>query len=149
LGNFSIALQNIHKALEKNGNDFDYHLTAANILFCLEEVEKGHTQIEMALKTKPQSAEDWVMLTHILFQYNQVDLAIELLSSANITKGNEALKYYHLTAYYFKLGKQQQALSHLSEALSLDNTSYNKLFELNPALKEVQEIIDLIELYKV
>jgi len=148
LGNFPLALQNINKALEENASDFDYHLTAANILFCLEDMDKALSQIEMAIKTNPQSAEDWVMLTLILFGYNEVELAIELLNHANITRGNEALKYYHLCAYYFELGKKQQALSNLTEALSLDSDAYTELFELNAALQEIPEVLDLIQLYQ-
>jgi len=148
LGNYPLALQKINKALEENTSEYDYNLVAANILFSLDQADEAKAYIDKALKTKPNSAEDWVSLTEVLYQNKEVEEAVELLTEANITNGNEALKYYHLTVYCLEQGKKQQALAYLAEALSLDYNSYTTLFDIEPCLNEVQDVINLIQLYK-
>jgi len=59
-----------------------------------------------------------------------------------------ALKYYHLAVYNFDTSKTQQALSHLSEALSLNYAAHPVIFEMMPGLEENVDVIDLIKIYK-
>jgi hypothetical protein len=53
-----------------------------------------------------------------------------------------------MSAYLLELGKKQEALGFLQNALVLDYEKHNELFEYLPQLKENTSILDLIESYR-
>lgn len=147
-GNYSQALDNINKALNENDKDFDFYILAIEILYKLDNENLANRYVEHLVVSKPSYARHWVAITETLFNANKSETAIDTLLEAKIAKGDFSLKYYHLAVYYFDIGKTQQALAHLSEALSLNYSVHYVIFELMPGLKENVDVIDLIKIYE-
>lgn len=148
MGKYKQALECINKALNENDKDFDFYILAIEILYKLENYSLANRYVEHLIVSKPGKARHWVAISETLFNADKSQSAINVLKKADITKGDLSLVQYHLSVYNFDIGKNQQALAHLSEALSINYAAHLLIFELMPNLSENVDVLDLIKIYK-
>jgi len=145
---YAQALDNINRALNENDKDFDFYILAIEILYKLNNENLANRYVEHLVVSKPSYVRHWAAITETLYNAGKSETAVNILLEAKIAKGDFSLKFYHLAVYYFDLGKTQQALAHLSEALSLNYNVHQVIFELMPGLEENVDVIDLIKIYE-
>lgn len=148
MGKYKQALESINNALNENDKDFDFYILAIEILYKLDNYNLANRYVEHLVISKPSHARHWVAITETLYNAGKSDTAVGVLTEAKIAKGDISLKHYHLAVYHFDVGKNQQALAHLSEALSLNYSTHPVIFELMPGLEENVDVIDLIKIYQ-
>ena len=71
----------------------------------------------------------------------------QVLAAMKITEGKIIFVYY-LSAVYFAMGKSKEALIQLEKALSKAPKLLKKFIELNPAILQNQQVVDLVAKYK-
>ena len=97
---------------------------------------------------RPRNISSWEALIRCLFSAEYYEEALEqVLAAMKITEGKIIFVYY-LSAVYFAMGKSKEELIQLEKALSKAPKLLKKFIELNPAILQNQQVVDLVAKYK-
>ena len=90
----------------------------------------------------------WLDYSSIYNELGEYDKAINILSEGIKLFPNMAELQYRLSIYLFNKGRLKEAYVIMDKALQLDADKHTTLFEYQPELKNIPEIIDLISNYQ-
>lgn len=147
-GKLNEAYAAIAKAIEIDDEDPDYWYTSSEIEEKLGYVDESITSMRKAISLAESDAT--LFLDYLLLLNRQLDtkLVEEVLEDGIARFSNQAELLYFKTFIRLKRGKYQSAYEAFELALSLDYSKHKKIFELYPAAKDDQNILELIDIYR-
>jgi len=86
----------------------------------LERHQEALLYLARAAQVAPGNIHVWIAMGWCYKRTGRIDLAIEALEQARRAEPAEPLIHYNLACYLSLAGKKRRALTHLSEALSID-----------------------------
>lgn len=89
-------------------------------LRALERYQEALAPLEQAADLLPSNLRVWLALGWCHKRNGRLDLAIEALQRAEEVAPSEAVVPYNLACYWSLAGNKDQALTHLSRAISMD-----------------------------
>lgn len=141
------AINSYKKALQLNEENADVLIAFADI--CAEEgkLDLAIANLKKGLHIKPQSPDTWLKLAHLLFEVDDKEGALEVISQATRLFGEDARFAYFQSAFLFAAGKRNEAMHTLEKALILSPRDFETLFSIVPQLKGDPTVCEIIEQY--
>ncbi|HEU4719066.1 MAG TPA: tetratricopeptide repeat protein [Bacteroidia bacterium] len=148
LGRMQEAIHYVKKAIEIAPDNSEYWYTFGDIQVKLGFQEEAEAAYRKVLEIEPENPDIWLDYSGLQFEMENEDIALETLAEGIKFHPSNAELNYRMSAYLLSLGKKQDALSYLHNALQLDFEKHNTLFEFLPQLKENTGLAEIIESYR-
>ena len=146
--NYPKALYYINKAINIDSENVLYWRLYAQInqrLNFLEEAERGYKR---ALELGNYELQTWLSRADILIRLGEYDATIfNLDQAAEFYPENEEIQY-RLAGLYCLIGKEEQGLIYLKNALSINQEFYFIVEELFPAVYKQPSVKEIITKYR-
>lgn len=140
------AIHYYRKALSIEDQQEEYYAALAQAYVQTETVDKAAPNFKRAIDIAPEESKYWINFANFLMETGQGEKALNLLEDAeNYAAGTELL--YARIACLFNLGRRQEALYWLGEALYEDYDAYPSLFSFYPVLENDPAVVGLIQEY--
>jgi tetratricopeptide (TPR) repeat protein len=145
-GKWKSAIKSYEKAIRIEDKQEEYLAALATAYQAIEAPKKAEKHWKMAIRVAPERSEYWVQLAHFLINLNRGEEALSFLEEAEEFAAGSDLMYCRI-ACLFAIGRRQEAIYWLGEALHEDFDMHKALFELLPQLKQDDDVINLITAY--
>ena len=143
-GQYTSAIKQLETALKINPQQTEYNLLMGECKLQLGLVKEAIQFFTSVVRAKPKNKAGWEALVRCLYFgefYSEAKLqALEALEHT----GGKPLFYYYLSAILIALGKTKEGLLYLEKAMQLAPKSLNKFVELNPAILQNPQVVDVI-----
>jgi tetratricopeptide (TPR) repeat protein len=142
-GDLSGAGERLDRAIELEGdspNAAYAHYLKAKILGAQDEIDKSITELQKAVKLRPDYEEAWSDLGGMRRLVFDKAGAVEALQRAVALKPEDALAQYRLGQLYLESGDSVRAVNHLRKALAQTPNDNATLYNLMLALRKTGHV---------
>jgi tetratricopeptide (TPR) repeat protein len=147
-GELNEALRFFKQAISLEEDNADFYSMAARVYAELNEIKDSVGAFEMASALEPENIENWLSYSEMYYDLGDTDKAIEVLKTATRINKSNAFLNYRLTAYLLDKDEELEAVCHFENALKIDYSKQNELFEFYPKALKVESIKKLISQYQ-
>ncbi|MDH7461823.1 tetratricopeptide repeat protein [Chitinophagaceae bacterium 26-R-25] len=142
------AIKQLDAALQIHRNQPEYNLAMGECKLQLGEVKDAIIYFSNVVRSRPRNVAGWEALIRCLYSVKYYEEALEqVLAAIKHTEGKSVFIYY-LSAIYFAMGKSREGLLHLEKAIHVSPKKIKLFVELNPAILQNQQVVDVIARYK-
>lgn len=145
-GNWKRAVSAFKKAIDFEDNREEYYAALAEAYAELGDWQEAETNFKKAVDLAPEQIQYWMQYTGFLIESDRVEEALDVLQEAEDYSTGAELLYCRI-ACLFALGRRQEALYWLGEALEEDYDMHESLFEVLPSLRNDPDVIQVISSY--
>jgi len=138
----------LKKAIELNDKDPEYWYVFGDMQRKLGFFEEAGDAYARVIELRYPEWDIWLDYADLLFEADYAPQAMEMLQESLKQFPEVAELHYRMSAMLISVGKKQEALVHLQNALTLDYDKHNELFEYAPALKENETVLRVIDTFK-
>ena len=147
-GQWGQAVRHLETAMNIHPSQPEYNLAMGECKMQLNDTRQAIHFFTNVVRMRPRNISSWEALIRCLYSADYFEEALEqVVAAQKITEGKIIFVYY-LSAIYFAMGKSKEALLQLEKALSKAPKLLKKFIELNPAILQNQQVVDLIAKYK-
>ena len=100
------------------------------------------------VRTRPRNRTGWEALIRCLYKGGFFDEALEQTQAALHVSNSHSLFLFYKSAVLFAAGKAKEALLQLEHALVQSPRLLKKFIELNPAILQNQQVVDMLARFK-
>lgn len=147
-GKWKQAVKAFKKAIDIEDFREEYYAALAEAYAELGEAKQAETNFKKAVEIAPDQIEYWMQYTGFLIEADRVEEALDVLHEAEDYSTGAELLYCRI-ACLFALGRRQEALYWLAEALEEDFEMHEALYEVLPSLRNDQEVLSIIKNFLV
>ena len=140
------AISAYEEAIRIEDKQEEYLAALATAYHATDELVKSERYWKKAIQVAPEQSQYWVQLAQFLMKSNRGEEAMNFLEEAEKFSTGSDLMYCRIACLFF-LGKRQEAIYWLGEALHEDFDMHKALFELLPELEEDSDVLNLISAY--
>ncbi|HMQ07463.1 MAG TPA: CDC27 family protein [Saprospiraceae bacterium] len=145
--NWYSAINAYHKAVNIDERCEDYYFGLAKAYVKVENYTKAVYNFNKATKNGPEQSIYWSEYVSFLLKIGLYEEALDILDEAeDYTFGANLLYCRAITLFY--LGKRQEGMLILEEALTENFEEHNILFQIAPELEVDKEILSMIKYFK-
>lgn len=140
------AVHYFQRAADLDDSCEEYLAALGEAHFHTEALAEAIEILEEAIGMNEVNARNWVLLASALMEQGKTEEALSVLAEGEeYSLGAEII--YCRIAFLMSIGRRQEALYRLAEALAEDYESHHTLFEVFPDLEEDLSVISLIAGY--
>lgn len=147
-GQWSMAVKQLETALQIHKMQPEYNLAMGECKMQLDEYREAIQYFSIVVRQRPKNISSWEALIRCLYSGGYYEEALEQVIAAIKHTDNKPLFIYYLSAVYLAIGKTKEGLLHLEKAMSMAPRLLKKLLELNPAILQHQQVVDIIARYR-
>lgn len=137
------AIRYFNKAIRIEDTREEYFGALAVAYYRSGKIDKAETNFEIAIETAPEESRYWIQYMRFLLDIGRGEDALEVIEEAeDYATGSELL--YGRVACLITLGRRQEALYWLGEALEEDFDQHRMLFDVIPHLERDPDVVSLI-----
>lgn len=147
-GLWESAIKQLENALKIHRAQAEYNLLMGECKMQLCLFKEAVQYFSNIVRTRPRNMAGWEALIRCLYKAGFLEEAKEQVQVAlQITNEKPLFVYYH-SSILFAMGKSKNALLHLERAMDKAPRLLKKFVELNPAILQNQQVVDLIAQFK-
>ncbi|GAA4731459.1 tetratricopeptide repeat protein [Flavisolibacter ginsenosidimutans] len=147
-GQWASAAKQLEAALKIHRNQHEYNLLMGECLLQMEETREAVQFLSTAVRVRPRNISGWEALIRCLYLAEYYPEARQQTLSALKHTGGKPVFFYYLSAVLFALNKPKEALLFLEKGLTASPKGVKKLVQLNPAMLQKAQVVDMIARYK-
>lgn len=145
-GCYKEALKAFQKAINIEDLQEDYYIALGETYFNLNDFAAAKASFSQAITLAPEQTHCWIKYCHYLLKMEQGEKALALMMEAMEQSYDTSLVYGQIACLFY-LGRNQEAMYRLGDALIDDFMSHDTLFTVYPPLVEEEAIHDQINVY--
>jgi len=142
------ALKPLEQALGIHRHVPEYNLAIGECYMQLQKYREAIQHFSIVVRSRPRNISGWESLIRCLYKAGYFEEAARQCESALQATDYKPVFYYLYSAVLFASGKNKQALAHLETALSRAPKLVKKFIEINPAILQNNNVVDLLARYK-
>lgn len=146
--NYDRAIHQFQKAINLDDSREEYLISIAKSYHKLGDLDKANYYFSKATDLADDQPETWFEHAKFLFEVDEAAKALEILDEGDEFTYSAELAYLKVVCL-LNQGHRESGLDLLKEVLTDEYDSNTILFDLDPELKSDQELIGLINFYKV
>jgi tetratricopeptide (TPR) repeat protein len=146
--NWTQAIKNLEQALKIHRNQSEYHQAMGECQLQMGRHREAIHHFTMVVQQRPRKIAGWEALLRCLYRsedFNEADVQARLAYEAS---GQKTIFLYYRVAILQALGKSKEALLVLESAMGRDPRGLRKLINLDPAILQHPQLVDLVARYK-
>jgi len=146
--NWSQSVKYLELALRLNRNNPEFNLAIGEALMHLDRTKEAIQYFTNVVQMRPRNAGGWEALIRCLYDAGFLEEAEKQVQVALAeTSGKPILKFYQ-SAILFANGKPKEGLLVLEAAMEKAPRLLKKLMDLNPAILQHQQVVDVVARFK-
>ncbi len=147
-GQYASAVKQLESALKIHRAQAEYNLLMGECKLKLEEFKEAIQYLSTAVRVRPRNISCWEALIRGLYEAGFYSEARQQIQAALSHTDNKPVFYYYLSAVLFEMNKSKEALLYLEKGLSQSPKHLKKFIQLNPAILQNPQVVDIIAQYK-
>ena len=147
-GQWESAIKNLETALRIHRMQPEYNLAMGQCYMELNKLEDAITCFGNVVRTRPKNMSGWTELLKCLYKAEMFEEALEYAGFAYEQTDGKPIFIFYKSTFLFALGKTKEALLQLESGMNKNPKLVKKFVEINPALLQVQQVVDIIARYK-
>ena len=145
---YGSAVKQLESALKIHRLQPDYNLLMGECKMQLEEIKEAVQFLSTAVRVRPRNISGWEALIRCLYNAGFFSEARQQALAALSHTNAKPVFYYYLSAILFSMNKSKEALLYLEKGLSSTTRHLKKFVDLNPAILQNPQVVDVVALYK-
>src|SRR3954469_7726340 len=142
------AIKQLENAMRIQRNVPEYNLAMGECKMNLDHYKEAIQYFSLVVKQRPRNVNGWEALIKCLYQKELFEEACsQCLAALQTTEGKPVFLFYYAAAL-FGAGKWKEALLQLERAMERAPKLLKKFVELNPAVLQNNQVVDIIARYK-
>ncbi|HEX6334848.1 MAG TPA: tetratricopeptide repeat protein [Flavisolibacter sp.] len=142
------AVKQLESALKIHRLQHEYNLLMGECKMQLNDIREAVQFLSTAVRVRPKNIAGWEALIRCLYNAGFYSEAKQQAQAALGHTNNKPIFYFYLSAVLFEMGKTKEALLYLEKGLSLQPRFVKKFVQINPAILQNPQVVDLIAQYK-
>lgn len=142
------ALKPLEQALGMHRQVPEYNLAIGECYMQMQKYREAIQHFSIVVRSRPRNISGWESLIRCLYKAGYFEEAARQCESALQATDNKPVFYYLYSAVLFASGKNKQAIAHLETALNAAPKLVKKFIEMNPAILQNNNVVDLLARYK-
>lgn len=142
------ASRQLETALQIRRMQPEYNLAMGECRMQMGDYREAIQFFSNVVRQRPRNISSWEALIRCLYHGGFYQEALEQVKAAIEITDSKPIFLFYLSAIYFALGKSKEALLQLEKAMNKAPRLLKKLVELNPAILQHQQVVDMIANYK-
>ncbi len=142
------SLNYLKKAVTLSEEEPDTWLILAKALHKAEFYLEARQAYEEVAHLAPDTVELWMEYSRMEADFVSITAGLDVIERGLEIYSDQPELIYRMVAYLLRLGRRQEGLEHLEEALVLDHESHTGLLDYYPDAQHIPEVLELIQLYK-
>ncbi len=126
----------------------EYNLAMGECKMQLGEYREAIQFFSNVVAQRPRNISSWEALIRCLYTGGYYAEAIDQVAAARAHTDSKPIFTFYLSLIYFAMGKSKEGLLQLDAAMSRAPRLLKKMVDLNPAILQHQQVVDLIARYK-
>jgi tetratricopeptide (TPR) repeat protein len=126
----------------------EYNLLMGECKLQLKEYKDAVTYLSTAVRVRPKNISGWEALIRCLYAAGFYPEASQQAIAALGHTRNKSIFYYYLAAILFAMNKSKEAMLYLEKGLNTSLKYLRKFIQLNPAILQNPQVVDIIAQYK-
>ncbi|HEX4876621.1 MAG TPA: tetratricopeptide repeat protein [Chitinophagaceae bacterium] len=147
-GNWESCLKQLDTAMKIHRLQPEYNLLAGECKIQQGAFKDAIQYFSNVVRMRPRNAAGWEALIRCLYKSGFWEEALEQTEAAQQATNGKPIFIYYKAAVLFTAGRSKEALLQLEKALESSPKQLKKFVELNPAILQNQQVVDLLARYK-
>jgi len=147
-GQWASAAKQLENALSIHANVTDYNLAMGECKMALGEMRDAIRYFSEVVRARPRNSSGWESLIRCLYRGEFFEEAEAQIAAATVATGSKPVYSFLQTAVLLAMGKSKEAMICLENGMSKAPRLLKKLTELNPAVLQLQSVVDIVARYK-
>ncbi len=147
-GHWVTGARQLQTALQMHRLQPEYNLAMGECKMQLGEYREAIQYFSNVVAQRPKNISSWEALIRCLYIGEYYEEALEQVAAAGKHTDNKPIFGFYLSAIYFAMGKSKEGLLQLENAMNKSPRLLKKLVDLNPAILQHQQVVDLVARYK-
>ncbi len=143
-GNWSNAIKNLEVAMRMHRMQPEYNLAMGQCYMQLQKLDDAITYFGNVVRVRPKNVNGWVELLKCLYKAELFDEGLEYTHFAFEQTDGKTIFIFYKAVMLFALGKSKEALLQLEEGMQQNPKLLKKLIEINPAILQNQQVVDIV-----
>ena len=111
-------------------------------------IKEAEIAYKKVLEFDNKDYESWLNYTHILYQQESLNEAIDSLYEAIDYNPKNAKLIFRLSAYLLEIGDETKGTTLFENALKINYDLHEELFEYMPSIKNNKNLLNLLDNFK-
>lgn len=146
--NWTGALKILENALKIHRMQPEYNLAMGQCYMQMGRLEDAVSYLGNVVRVRPKNINGWIELLNCLYKAELWDEGLEYASFAWEQTDHKPVFLFYKAALLFANAKSKEALLQLEEGMAQNPRLVKKLIELNPAILQNQQVVDIIARFK-
>jgi len=147
-GNWTACIKQLETALKLHRLQPEYNLLAGECKIQLGLFKDAIQYFTNAVRLRPKNAGGWEALIRCLYKAGFYEEALEQTQAALYATNSKPLFIFYKAAVLFATVKAKEAIIQLELAMEKAPRLLKKFVELNPAILQNQQVVDLLARFK-
>ncbi len=147
-GNWASAVKNLEIALRMHRLQPEYNLALGQCFMEMGKLEDAITYFGNVVRVRPKNLNGWMELLKCLYKAALFEEALEYAGFAYEQTDGKTVFLFYKAAILFAMGKSKEALLQLEHGMQENPRLIKKLIELNPAILQKPQVVDVIARFK-
>jgi tetratricopeptide (TPR) repeat protein len=147
-GHWLTGSRQLQTALQMHRLQPEYNLAMGECKMQLGEYKEAIQYFSNVVAQRPKNISSWEALIRCLYTGGYFGEALDQVAAAMKHTDNKPIFGFYLSAIYFAMGKAKEGLLQLEKAMDKSPRLLKKLIDLNPAILQHQQVVDLVARYK-
>ncbi|MDF2384320.1 tetratricopeptide repeat protein [Nostoc ellipsosporum NOK] len=145
---YESAVKQLENALRMQKQQPEYNLLMGECRMELGQVREAIQYFSVVVKSRPRGVAGWEALVRGLHKSGFEDQALEQVQAALEATGHKPLFLYYKSGILLSMGKTKEALLVLEAALEQAPRLLKKLVNLDPAVLQHHQVLDVLARFK-
>lgn len=147
-GQWNTGMKQLQIALQMHRLQPEYNLAMGECKMHLGEYKEAIQYFSNVVSQRPKNISSWEALIRCLYMGEYYEEALDQVAAAIKLTENKPVFGFYLSAIYMAMGKTKEALVQLENAMHRAPRLLKKLVDLNPAILQHQQVVDIVAKYK-
>jgi len=147
-GTWNNAIKSLESALKTHLMQPEYNLALGRCYMQLGNIDEAITYLGNVVRIRPKNVTGWTELLKCLYLGRLFDEGLEYAQFALEQTDSKPIFIYFKSMFLFAAGKSKEALICLENGMAINPKLIKQFIEINPAILQQQQVVELIARYK-
>lgn len=147
-GSWQSAIKQLLTATKIHPMQPEYNLALGQCYMHLENMDEAISYLGMVVRVRPKNINGWQELLKCLLYGEQYEEGVEYAEFAFEQTDNKPIFIYYRAMFLLMSGRVKEGILALENALNVAPKHIKKFIELNPAILQHPQVVELVARYK-
>jgi tetratricopeptide (TPR) repeat protein len=147
-GNWNNAIKNLEVAMRMHRLQPEFNLAMGQCFMEMGNLDDAITYFGNVVRVRPKNLNGWTELLKCLYKATLFEEALEYANFAFEQTDGKPIFLFYKSVILFALGKSKEATLQLEMGMEKNHKLIKKIIELNPAILQSQQVVDVLARFK-